>query len=76
MKKIIIALAITASLCSCNRTKYSDMATCQGDMIVGTVIDFKDRMDSELIVRHEGRLVTIKVTTFEAESYQLGDTIK
>ena len=77
MKKLISLFLFTILLSSCGEDPT--LNTCKDGIVVGKSITYVtyDRIGfSKLVIRSKGKLVNVKVTNYEANQYQLGDTIK
>lgn len=74
MKKLISLFLFTILLSSCG--KETNLNTCRDGIVVGKSLTLDRAGFSKLVIRSKGKLVEVKVTNYEANQYQLGDTIK
>lgn len=74
MKKLISLFLFTILLSSCGEDP--NLSSCKDGIVVGKSLNFDRTSFSKLVIRSKGKLVDVKVTNYEANQYQLGDTIK
>lgn len=74
MKKILLLLLLSITICSCEKV-IENLSTVKGGIIVEKIQSHSTAED-KISVRARGRLFKCYVTRYELNNYSLGDTIK